>query len=161
MSVSSFSIPVAHRLWAIIYLAGESSCRSVQYIIRPHLHVHADWLNYFLGVAPNFLAGIYVPACITFLMPYLLERDPSKRDFDPQKYMASAVILALAGLVGWELIQPLTKKFYFDPHDLLWTVIGVCLYVWILQWKCALRPSRPARAAQQRQREVGELTVSN
>ena len=68
MSLAPVYIPAAHRIWAIIYLAGESSCRSVQYIVRPNLHSHIDAINYLLGVAPNFLAGIYVPACYTFLI---------------------------------------------------------------------------------------------
>lgn len=133
MSIASISIPAAHRIWAFIYLAGESSCRSVQYIIRPNLHSHIEWLNYLLGVAPNFLAGIYVPACYTFLMPFILNRKAENRNFDPQNYRFSACIFALTGLIGWELLQPFTRKFHFDMNDVVWTFIGVGIYALITQ----------------------------
>ncbi len=135
MSIASISIPAAHRVWAFIYLAGESSCRSVQYIIRPHFHTHAEWMNYLLGVAPNFLAGVYVPACFTFLVPYLLERNAAHRDYNPLRYMWPACIFALTGLLGWEYLQPFTHHFVFDPNDVLWTFIGVGTYMMITFWR--------------------------
>ena len=137
MSLVSVSIPAAHRVWAFIYLAGESSCRSVQYILRPHLHSHIEWINYLLGVAPNFLAGIYVPACYTFLMPFILERRPEQRIFDPLYYRFSACVFALSGVLGWEFIQQFTLKFFFDPHDIMWTFFGVMCYWLITQKKAA------------------------
>lgn len=137
MSIATVSIPAAHRIWAFIYLAGESSCRSVQYIIRPHFQAHAEWINYMLGIAPNFLAGIYVPACFTFLIPYLMERRAARRDYNPQRYMWQACIFALTGLLGWEFLQPFTNHFVFDPHDVLWTFIGVGVYAMISQWRAS------------------------
>jgi hypothetical protein len=134
MSLASVTIPAAHRIWAFIYLAGESSCRSVQYIVRPHLNLHIHWINYLLGVAPNFLAGIYVPACYTFLMPYIIERNPNLRIFDPLFYRFSACVFALFGVLGWEIAQQFTRKFYFDPDDILWTFVGVGVYWIITQW---------------------------
>jgi hypothetical protein len=135
MSISTLSltIPVAHRIWALIYLLGEGSCRSVQYIIRPNLEVHEAWLRYALGVAPNFLAGLYVPACITFLMPYLLHRDPAVRDFSPLRYQTMACGIALTGVIGWEFAQTTTRRFYFDPHDIGWTLMGTLCFLCIVQ----------------------------
>ncbi len=133
MSLASVYIPAAHRIWALIYLAGEGSCRSVQYIVRPNVHLNIEWVNYLLGVAPNFLAGIYVPACFTFLMPYLLERKVQHRIFDPLYYRFSACVFALSGVWGWEFVQQFTQKFYFDPHDVLWTFMGVGCYWAITQ----------------------------
>lgn len=135
MSIVSFRIPAAHRTWALIYVAGESSCRSVQYIIRPHFHAQLEWINYMLGVAPNLLAGIYVPACFTFLMPYLTEQNHTQRDYNPQRYMWPACAFAMTGLLGWEFLQPFTRHFVFDPHDVLWTFIGVGTYTMITQWR--------------------------
>ncbi len=137
MSLAPVYIPAAHRIWAIIYLAGESSCRSVQYIVRPNLHSHIDAINYFLGVAPNFLAGIYVPACYTFLMPYILERNAQQRIFDPLYYRFSACIFALSGVLGWEYIQQFTHKFFFDPHDIIWTFLGISCY-WLITQRQAM-----------------------
>ena len=140
MPFSSFSVPAAHRIWALIYLAGESSCRSVQYIIRPLLPTHEGWLNYLLCVAPNFLAGVYVPACFTFLMPYLLERKPERRNFQPQRYRWPACVFTLSGLLGWEFFQPYTRRFVFDVHDIIWTFIGVSVYLFISQRKTVSAP---------------------
>ena len=129
MIAAYYAIPSTHRVWGFIYLLGEGSCRSLQYIIRPHLHTHVDWVKYFLGVAPNFLAGFYVPACLTFLLPFVLERNPSQRDYCPRRYQILSCSIALIGILGWEYLQTFTHKFYFDTQDLIWTFVGVGVYL--------------------------------
>jgi hypothetical protein len=157
MSISTLSltVPVAHRIWALIYLLGEGSCRSVQYIIRPNWEVNEVWIRYALGVAPNFLAGLYVPACITFLLPYLVHRDPSQRDFSPLRYRMWACTIALAGVVGWEFAQTATRRFFFDPHDIGWTLVGTACFLLIVHARSGFfstlkyRPLSPHKVAPQ------------
>jgi hypothetical protein len=139
LTTLSLSIPAAHRIWALIYLLGEISCRSVQFIIRPHLHTHEYWIRYALGVAPNFLAGLYVPACITFVLPYLLQRDATRRDFSPMRYRHAACGIALGGIIGWEYVQTTTRSFFFDPHDIFWTFVGTATFLLILRWRTSPR----------------------
>ena len=128
MSVFGYYFPVSHSVWALIYVVGEASCRSVQWLIRPHWHTPPHIIAYMLNVAPNFFAGIYVPACYTFLMPFFWGKMGRIPDFNPQAYRVSGSIFGLTGVIGWELLQPFTQKFHFDPHDILWTVIGTAIF---------------------------------
>lgn len=78
--------------------------------------------NYLIGVLPNFAAAI----AITFVLLSIWA--DQKRDGNfvaAQRWFAGCASVSGVGLIGWEFFQRTSRKFVFDPHDVLATFVGI------------------------------------
>ena len=125
-----FSFSVS--MWLFLYLSGELFCRSVQFIIRPlHLFPRDTLFHYLLGVAPNFWAMLSLPAGLMLVSNWVLRRRPEQALWlDPMLVYA----FAFSGILAWELFQPVTKFYYFDLNDVVWTLIGGVVFWPLFRW---------------------------
>lgn len=122
------------QLWLFCYLFGEIMCRTTQYVVRPlHLYPNIDWVKYMLGVAPNFWAALSLPALLLLISNYAGSQYNWVRTILPLDTLHTAYAVALTGIVGWEICQPLTGMYYFDPNDLMWTILGTATFWPILR----------------------------
>ena len=100
----------------------------VQDYIRPNYDGSNELIVYLLGVAPNFLPGIGLPALLYVVIPEVF--NPNTSLFKNRFYWSVAI--SVAGLVGNEVITIFTPgRGVFDWSDVLWTLIGTGLFVLI------------------------------
>lgn len=120
--------------WFILFAVCFIAYQQVQDNIRPAYTGENLTIKYFLGVAPNFFPAIGIPALFVVLIPQMKW---TNRWFAENMHI-TANLISLVGLLSWEFLQPLTRRGYFDWHDVLWTLIGAAVFQLIY----TLTPSR-------------------
>ena len=97
----------------------------VQDYIRPNYDGANGIIIYLLGVAPNFLPGIGLPALLYVVIPEVSK--PNSSLFKNRLYWS--VGISISGLIANEFITIFTPgRGVFDWNDILWTIIGVGLF---------------------------------
>ena len=101
----------------------------VQDYIRPNYDGANGIIIYLLGVAPNFLPGIGLPALLYVVIPEVSK--PNSSLFKNRLYwsVGISVGISISGLIANEFITIFTPgRGVFDWNDILWTIIGVGLF---------------------------------
>ena len=99
----------------------------VQDYIRPNYDGANGIIIYLLGsrIAPNFLPGIGLPALLYVVIPEVSK--PNSSLFKNRLYWS--VGISILGLIANEFITIFTPgRGVFDWNDILWTIIGACLF---------------------------------
>ena len=100
----------------------------VQDSIRPWYDGGNEIIIYLLGVAPNFLPGIGLPALLYVVIPDLSK--PNSSLF--KNRLNWSVVISITGLIANEFITIFTPgRGVFDWNDILWTLIGAGFFVFI------------------------------
>ena len=98
---------------------------TVQDYIRPNYDGGNEVIVYLLGIAPNFLPGVGLPALLYVVIPEVTR--PESSLFENRLYWS--VVISLLGLIGNEFITIFAPgRGVFDWNDILWTIIGVGLF---------------------------------
>lgn len=120
--------------WFSIFAICFLCFQGVSYYLRPHYSGENALVSYFLGIAPNFLPAIGIPA---LFVVFMMQLKSSSKWLNEKKDLTSNLI-SLTGLIAWEFIQTSSNKLHFDWNDILWTIIGAAIFQLI--WK--LTPER-------------------
>ncbi|MDD9889424.1 MAG: hypothetical protein OXU30_03670, partial [Gammaproteobacteria bacterium] len=100
----------------------------VQGYIRPNYDGANEIIIYLLGVTPNFLPGIGLPALLYVMILEISK--PNSSLFKNRLYWS--VGISISGLIANESITIFTPgRGVFDWNDILWTVIGAGLFILI------------------------------
>ena len=99
----------------------------VQDYLRPNYDGTNEIIIYLLGVAPNFLPGIGLPALFYEAIQELFK--PNSSLFKNRLYWS--VGISISGLIANEFITIFTPGGVFDWNDILWTIIGAVLFILI------------------------------
>ena len=98
----------------------------VQNDIRPNYEGDNELVVYLLGVAPNFLPGVGLPALLYVVIPEVFKSHTSL--FRNRLYWSVAI--SITGLVGNEFVTLFTPgQGVFDWNDIGWTIIGAGMFV--------------------------------
>ena len=98
----------------------------VQDFIRPNYNGEHRGIIYFLGIAPNFLPAIGLPALFYVIIPELFSRG----SFIRKNTLGFSIGIAMVGLIGNEFITIYTPgRGVFDWNDILWTLIGGLIFI--------------------------------
>ena len=98
----------------------------VQDFIRPDYNGEHRGIIYFLGIAPNFLPSIGLPALFYVIIPELF----SPESFIRKNTLGFSIGIAMVGLIGNEFITIYTPgRGVFDWNDILWTLIGGLIFI--------------------------------
>lgn len=111
-------------LFALCFIAYQQ----VQDNIRPAYKGGNLIIKYLLGIAPNFLPAIGIPALFVVLIPQMKW---TNKWLNEKRHIV-ANLISMTGLLSWEFLQITTKKGRFDWNDILWTFIGA--FVFHLIW---------------------------
>ncbi|MEC7611337.1 MAG: hypothetical protein VX814_06060 [Pseudomonadota bacterium] len=115
-------------VYYIIFIVSFLLFPIVQDYIRPNYDGANEVLIYLLGVAPNFLPGIGLPALLCVVIPEL--STPNSSLFKNRLYWS--VGISISGLIANEFITIFTPgRGVFDWNDVLWTLIGAGFFVLI------------------------------
>ena len=79
-------------------------------------------LLYLLGVLPSFAAAIAIPFVVLGMW---LESSPVSSYTTLRKRFIWIMLAAGAGLILWEFGQQSSRALFFDPDDLVATVVGL------------------------------------
>jgi|GEM_PF-1977300 len=97
-----------------------------QNYIRPGYEGDNELVVYFLGVAPNFLPGVGLPALLYVVIPEVFK--PHTSLFSNSLYWSVAI--SITGLVGNEFVTLFTPgQGVFDWNDIVWTIIGTGMFL--------------------------------
>ena len=97
----------------------------VQDYIRPNYEGENFLIIYFLGVIPNFLPGIGLPSMFYVTIPEIFKPNTSIY----RNRLKWSIIISMIGLIGNEFITIYTPgRGVFDWNDIMWTIIGGCLF---------------------------------
>lgn len=113
--------------WFAVFALCFIAYQQVQDTIRPGYTGGDPVVQYALGVAPNFFPAIGIPALFFVLIPMAF-RNSEKRTWTSSQRHITANLASLVGLLGWEFLQPMTRRGHFDWHDVLWTLIGAVVF---------------------------------
>ena len=98
----------------------------VQDFIRPNYNGGHRGIIYFLGITPNFLPAIGLPALFYVIIPELFSPETLIR----KNTLGFSIGIAMVGLIGNEFITIYTPgKGVFDWNDILWTLIGGLIFI--------------------------------
>ena len=115
-------------VYYIIFIVSFLLFPIVQDYIRPNYDGANEVFIYLLGVAPNFLPGIGLPALLCVVIPELSK--PNSSLFKNRLYWS--VGISISGLIANEFITIFTLgRGVFDWNDVLWTLIGAGFFVLI------------------------------
>lgn len=121
--------------WFCLFAFSTIGYSLVQDVIRPEYSGNSQAVIYVLGMLPNFLAAIAVPAILMILIPYVRKGDQASKWFRSSKSLhLPSIIISATGLLTWEFLQIYMPNGFFDWHDVLWTCIGLCTFyfIWII-----------------------------
>jgi hypothetical protein len=118
--------------WFALFALTFIAYQLVQDHFRPNYQGDNSVIKYLLGIAPNFLPSVGIPALFVFLIPEI-----SKNKTNPwlnEKKHLTANAISLVGLIAWEFVQITTTKGRFDWNDVLWTLIGAAVFqlIWTI-----------------------------
>lgn len=115
--------------WFVIFALCFIAFQQVQDNIRPNYIGGNLIIQYLLGIAPNFIPAIGMPALFVVLIPQIKW---TNKWLNEKKYI-TANLISLAGLLSWEFLQTITTRGHFDWNDVLWTLIGA--FVFQIIWR--------------------------
>lgn len=115
--------------WFGIFALSTIAYSYIQDTLRPASIDYPDYLQYLLGVAPNYFAGISLPAIFMLLIPHL---KPKAKTWTIIRVRNWSMLISIIGLLIWEFLQLTTQNGHFDIQDILWTFLGVFTFL-ILQ----------------------------
>jgi glycopeptide antibiotics resistance protein len=118
--------------WFLLFATTSLAYQLVQDTIRPNYNGDNAVIIYLLGIAPNFLPAIGIPALFLILIPEI-SQNKTNIWLNERKYI-TAIIISLIGLLSWEFLQILTPSGRFDWNDILWTCIGslIFYFIWVI-----------------------------
>jgi len=97
----------------------------VQDYIRPTYQGDNELVVYFLGVAPNFLPGVGLPALLYALIPEVFKSHTSLY----RNRLYWSVAISVMGLVANEFVTLFTPgRGVFDWNDIVWSILGAGLF---------------------------------
>ncbi|MFN7273065.1 MAG: hypothetical protein ACK5VQ_12225 [Gammaproteobacteria bacterium] len=79
-------------------------------------------LLHLLGVLPSFAAAIAIPFVVLGMW---LESSPVSSSMALRKRFIGITLAAGAGLILWEFGQQSSRALFFDPDDLVATLVGL------------------------------------
>ena len=79
-------------------------------------------LLHLLGVLPSFAAAIAIPFVVLGMW---LESSPVSSSMALRKRFMGITLAAGAGLILWEFGQQSSRALFFDPDDLVATLVGL------------------------------------
>ncbi len=120
---TSKSIYYWFTLFALCFIAYQQ----VQDHIRPNYIGNSLLIKYLLGIAPNFFPAIGIAALFVVIIPQLKQ---TSKWFKKDKHI-TANLISVIGLLSWEFLQTITTRGHFDWNDVLWTLIGACVFLLI------------------------------
>ncbi len=107
------------RLLAVLTLIGAGLVLLTR-LVRPGLISAPEGIVFLFGVLPNLGAGLGVPAAITLLLAWFLQR--RQRPIQPRRLFLLASAIGLVGVTAWEFTGGT-----IDAFDLLATLAGVLI----------------------------------
>lgn len=118
--------------WFLLFATTSLAYQLVQDTIRPNYNGDNEIIMYLLGITPNFLPAIGIPALFIILIPEI-SKNKTNIWLNKRKHI-TAIIISLIGLLSWEFVQILTPSGRFDWNDILWTCIGACVFqlIWMV-----------------------------
>ncbi len=118
--------------WFLLFATTFLAYQLVQDSIRPNYNGDNVIIIYLLGIAPNFLPAIGIPALFVILIPEI-SKNKTNIWLNERKHI-TAIIISLIGLLSWEFLQILTPSGRFDWNDILWTCIGslIFYFIWMI-----------------------------
>lgn len=118
--------------WFLLFATTSLAYQLVQDTIRPNYNGDNEIIIYLLGIAPNFLPAIGIPALFVILIPEI-SQNKTNIWLNKRKHI-TAIIISLIGLLSWEFLQILTPSGRFDWNDILWTCIGSLIFygIWMI-----------------------------
>ena len=111
--------------WFFLFAACTIIYQQIQDKYRPNYKGGNETIRYLLGIAPNFLPAIGLPAIFLLLLPLVKPQNSKNVLWSKLKHI-TAMVISLSGLILWEVIQSTLPKARFDWNDILWTLTG-CL----------------------------------
>jgi len=88
-------------------------------------------LLYLLGVLPNVAAAIAIPYVVLSIW---VDQAPTDSFSVVQKRHLMLTGFSSVGLIAWEFGQQLSRGLYFDPDDIVATIIGMVLGLMFFRW---------------------------
>jgi hypothetical protein len=120
--------------WLGLFAFGTIGYTVVQDYLRPGYRGESELLRYWLGVAPNYFAGLALPSFFVVMIAQF--RTSAKQPLVSAWWNVwapfSAMLVAFVGLTLWEFTQTITARGRFDWHDIGWTMVGTLTFyaVW-------------------------------
>ncbi len=114
-------------IWFSLFALATLGYTYVQDSLRPSYQGDNLYLIYLLGIAPNFLPRLGVPAALSMLLPEMFGRS----GFWTLHKGTLSLGISMVGLIGWEFFQRYTPRGTFDWNDILWTLLGGLCF-WLL-----------------------------
>jgi len=118
-------------LYYIIFTLCFAGFQFLEDCIRVNYQGNNDVVVYFLGITPNFLPAVGLPAAFILIISELSKNNSNKLVKENQHFLA--IVISQIGLIGWEIQQVIAPYGTFDWNDILWTIIGGGVFYLI--WK--------------------------
>lgn len=122
--------------WFGMFAFGTLAFTLVQDYIRPHYQGESHLIPYFLGIAPNYFAGLGLCSFFVVMITHInsTSKNPSNSVWLNEKAHISSIFISVIGLSLWEFIQIFSARGHFDWHDLIWTFIGALSFylLWLV-----------------------------
>lgn len=83
---------------------------------------------YLMGVLPNVAAAIAIPFV---LLSIWADQKPTATYQAARRTFAILTLVAVVGLIAWELMQQSSLSLFFDYHDIAATIFGLVVS-WLL-----------------------------
>ncbi|GEM_PF-421099 len=116
--------------WFVLFGICTILYQQIQDTWRPSYSGNNNFILYMLGVAPNFFPGIGLPAIFLLLIPFVKAKESNNIWMTDRRHI-TGIMIALGGLITWELIQGFLPKAHFDLNDILWTCLGCLTFYFI------------------------------
>lgn len=122
--------------WLSLFASCTLAYQLIQDIIRPGYAGSNPIARYLLGVAPNFLPAIGLPAFFVVLLPYVAGGVRKNHPAIRLPHI-TANLVSLTGLIAWECIQNFSSRGHFDWNDVLFTLLGGLVFhgIWMVSKK--------------------------
>lgn len=122
--------------WFGMFALGTIGFTLVQDTIRPNYHGQSDLINYLLGIAPNYFAGLGLSSFFLVMIFQInnSSKAPSESVWLNSRAQITAMLIAIFGLSLWEFVQIFSRHGRFDWQDILWTFLGAGTFylIWMI-----------------------------
>lgn len=112
--------------WFAVFMIGFALTRLTIDVWRPGLPDQSAEVAFALGVAPNFVSALTLPALGMMVREYLTLSSVAGRVTTYDGWNRASVCLTILGLVGWEYRQR-SGHLTFDYADIAATLLGAGL----------------------------------
>ena len=128
----------ANHYWFVWLIVTTLAYWYVQDTWRPSYRGDNPWIQYILGVAPNYLPSIGLPAGLYVILYGIRAEDGWWSHWPVEQLPLRAWCIAIGGLLAWEFAQIFLRGGTFDWHDILWTLLGGLTF-WGIWWLTPIR----------------------